>query len=1167
MTERTDNHTISFTDAQRRAITTLGKSLCITAGAGSGKTTVLVERYLHLIDTGGMGLSEIVAITFTEKAAKQMKEKIREKIRERCVRCQDRTERHRWEQRSREVGAAWIHTIHGFCTRLLKEHPVEAAIDPHFTTLDETESVILNHRTISDFVDARLNQDADPMVRLLSAYGLANTKEMLAELLRLREAVWYWVPVYLETSDRDLLAPLRARAAAELQSLVDTLRPFSGPEPSDKIEQLRRAALDLFPSGSLAPDRLAELADMNLRGGSKKHWGPDQLGEVKEALKALRKAAAETLPLYDDARVGVELALLRDLLGEFQLLAIHCSEAKASHGLVDFDDLLILARDLLVASPSVRDQCRTRFKTILIDELQDTDPLQMEIVQLICGDDQVPIFAVGDAKQSIYRFRGADVSVFQRFRQEIKRQDPAAVIPLSRNFRSQGEILTFINYLFRRIFPEQSDAVRFESLQPHKASLPRGHFVESRFTLARRGDVRAAEARDEEAAWIAARIQLMVAQQEALILDDAGQPVPVRYGDIALLFRAMTDVKRYEQALRSRGIPFTVLSGAGFFEKQEVLDTLNLLRVLIYPDDEEALVGLLRSPVIGVTDDTLFFMTRDRSLKEGLAEAEHVPHLPGSERKILMRARTIIEKIRRVRDRVRLPELIGRFLDATTMPALLLSDPVHGHQRYANLKKLMDLARDFAARPTFGLSEFIEYLDALREKEAREAESPIDEEGGDTVRILTIHKAKGLEFPVVFLADLGRTNRGRSDPIEIGAELGIGIRVPDDKKGFQDSAILTQVLKVRKQQEIDEEKRLFYVACTRARDFLVLSGQIRFSDTSKNNGAVSMDWLREALEITEENFGADLPYGEGLVKAATGEPDTRPAPPEADRWVDRHPEILRGEPVPATAAPEADSLIAQVTTEPEPEPPARFTVSQLLHFQQCPRGYELSARWGITEPSRDLPPDGAPSGGRALGSLVHTVLQRWDLKASTVDGLVERALHRAGLSERERREMGLRAVSLIRTFAASPTATEMRRAREVHRELPFLLKLDRFRIEGTIDTLYRNTGGRLVLIDYKTDQIDKREVPTRAEGYRLQLAAYALAADRLFLEEVDAALVFLHPGVTYDLSNDPDRTEEEIRSLIQRIHTATDFQKNREHCPQCGYFERFCAPEAEDNQS
>jgi ATP-dependent helicase/nuclease subunit A len=1168
MTEQTNNHTITFTDAQRRAITTLGGSLCVTAGAGSGKTTVLVERYLHLIEVGGMDVPEIVAITFTEKAANQMKEKIREKIKLRLGSGEDPTGCDAWENRYREIGSAWIHTIHGFCTRLLKEYPVEAGIDPHFTMLDETESVILSHRIISDFVHDRLNRDAEAMVRLLTAYGLANTREMFAELLRKREAVLRWAPAYLERSDNKILAPLRAHAEAQLHTLVRELQPLSCPDPSDRIEQLRQEALELFSAGRLQPGRLKDLSAMNLRGGSKKSWGADALAAVKAALSALKDAAKSILPLFDDQRTAPELNLLRDLLGEFRLLAEHYGEAKSSQGMVDFDDLLILARDLLTGNPKVREQCRSRFKTILIDELQDTDPLQMEIVHQICGEDQVPVFAVGDAKQSIYSFRGADVSVFQRFQHEIKRQDERAVIPLNTNFRSQREILTFINHLFERIFPtrpESPDAVCFEALQFHKPSLPREHFVESCFTLAQRGEISATAAREEEAAWIASRIRTMVEQQEVLILDDAHRPAPVRYGDVALLFRAMTDVKLYEQALRSRGIPFTVLSGAGFFDKQEVLDILNLLRILVFPDDEEALIGLLRSPVIGLKDDTLFFMTRDRSLKDGLAQAEGVEEIPDSERAILVRARTTIEKLRRVRDRVRLPELIGRFLDETATPALLLTDPIHGHQRYANLKKLMDLARDFAARPAFGLSEFIDYIGELREKEAREGESPIDEESRDTVRILTVHKAKGLEFPVVFLPDLGRRNSGRSDPIAIDAELGIGIKVPDDKGGLRSSCIRTPVLEVRKRREIDEEKRLFYVACTRARDFLVLSGQISFSNTPKKASTVAMDWLKEALEITEDNFAEDLAYGNRIIKASTLEPGAAPAASDNDRWVDRHPEMLRGEPVAVGENPAADALIRQATSVPAPEPPTRFTVSQLLHFRKCPRGYELSGRWGIAEPPRDVPLPAAPSGGRELGSLVHGILQRWDFEASTLDEQVERTLRRTGLSQQDRREMGARAVELIRNFSMSLAAAEIRRAREVHSELPFLLKLDRSRIEGTIDNLHRNPRGRLVIIDYKTDQIREDEVSARAEDYRFQLAAYALAASRLFQERVDAALVFLHPGITWPLKSDPDQTKAEILSLIRHIQTETAFQKNEARCPQCGYFERFCAATAEDD--
>jgi ATP-dependent helicase/nuclease subunit A len=1147
---------ITFTDEQRRAITTVGKNLCVAAGAGSGKTTVLVERYLFLLEKAGMETKEIVAITFTEKAANQMKEKIRSKMRERMNSATDLRERETWERRYREIGSAPIHTIHGFCTRILREKAVEAGIDPHFATLDDIETVLLIHKTVADFVNERLNEGSDDIILLLTAYGLGKTRELLTELLRQREAVASWQRFYLERSDGEILAPLREQMEDQLRVTAAQLEGVAASDSEDLVEKIRRDVLTHL-SGDLTRAVLESLCILiKLRGGSKKKWDEEDLDRAKMLLRSVLDQVRNLLPLHDENRIRRDLALLRSLLQEFGPLCDRYREEKASQGLLDFDDLLIFSRDLLRDHAVVRQAYRKEIKTLLIDELQDTDPLQMEIVEGICGEEPGRIFGVGDAKQSIYRFRGADVSVFQRFRQRVNKEDSEGVVPLNKNFRSQEEVLHFINYLFSRILPEvgTKEEVSFDRLEPHKESLPNSHFVECCF-IPKETDV--LDTRSREAVWIADRIAAMVEGREERILVEEGKARPVEYGDIALLFRAMTDVKLYEGELRRRGIPYTVISGGGFFDKQEVLDVLNMLRVLLYPDDEEALTGILRSPIAGVRDDTLYFMTRGHSLSQGLAQAEEIEVIDESERAILLHVRQMIERLRQVRDRVRIPELIGRFLDASSYPALLLADPVHGTQRYANLKKLMDLARDFSARPFFSLSDFIDYMNELKEKEAREAESSIDEESSDTVRIMTIHKAKGLEFPVVFLPDLGRKSGGKNGPLLVDTELGIGIRVPNDQGGLENCSLRTPIVEWNKIKDLNEEKRLFYVACTRAKDFLLLSGMIDFPKSAKSNATFPLAWLKEALDIREDNYTEDLPYGDRKIKVSPEPPSPHRGAVDGKTWIDLYPSILRGKLPPVPTEESVPSFIEQAGHTPEILPPHRFTVSQLLDYKHCPRGYELSIIQGISEPSREEERY-IPSGGRELGSLVHGMLQRWDMAPYSMEETVERELQRSGLTERERRELHPKTMRLVQSFADMDIAAEIRDASEVRTEVPFFLKVDRFQVEGVIDKLYRNREGRLTIIDYKTDRVSAGEVPEKADKYRFQLALYALAAARLFGEPVETLLLFLHPGIVHPLKNDPDKTEKEVRSMIRELQALTEFPRNRELCPRCGYYSHFC---------
>jgi ATP-dependent helicase/nuclease subunit A len=1150
MNDNSGTNSIDFTRNQKKAITTLDRNLCVTAGAGSGKTTVLVERYLHLLDTKNLSVQEIVAITFTEKAAKQMKEKIRQGISERIENTPSGRAREVWLRRHREIGSAWIHTIHGLCTRVLREHAVEAGIDPHSLILNDTETLILRHKVVRSFVIDRLNGESPSLSRLLTAYGLGTTQELLTCMLHEREKIADWGARNPDLSDDAIVTPCRNDGLEKIWVLKEKLRECTCDDPSDKMEQLRQEVLAHLAGGVLNGEILSSLAAIKLQGGSKKKWGEAPLKRVREIFTQVRDLAMSLLPLFDEARTSREIGLLRDLLLEFNTLGERYLAEKNGQGIMDFDDLLILARDLLREQPAVTAHYRKAFQTLLIDELQDTDPIQMEIVKLITADTDGRLFAVGDAKQSIYRFRGADVSVFQRFRRELLEQDPEAVVPLNRNFRSQSEVLTFINHLFSRIFqaePGAGEEVGFEPLEPYKASVNSSHVAESFFIVPdSQTGLSAHEARRTEAAWIATRIAAMVSNREERIYVDENAKRAVQYGDIAILFRAMTDVKLYENALRLLSIPFTVLGGAGFFAKQEVLDVLNLLRVLLYPNDEVALAGILRSPCVGVKDETLYFLTRGRRLSQGLGEMESNRQLDETERQLLRRARKVIDKLRSVRDRVRIPELIGRFLDMTGYPALLLTDPVNGVQRYANIRKLMDLARDFSSRPFFGLSDFIDYVEELKTKEAREAESPVDEEDRDTVRILTIHRAKGLEFPVVILPDLSRQGGGHAASVAIDPDLGIGIKVPNDRGTMEDGTIRSCILKRSRAEEIQEEKRLFYVAATRAQDFLILSGQLAFPRKRKAASHVAMDWVKDALEITEENCLEDIPYNGRQVKVFTKFEETHGEIRAADAWIDRYPGILRGQALETGEDGEVQALIT------------RYTVSQLLLYHKCPKGYELSVLRGISEPEAKRQGPSSGKGGRDFGSLVHNILQQWDMGPASLEACVDRQLFRAALTHQRGKKMRAEALKILEAFSHTETAEDIRCAAHIHSETPFLLKVGPYQIEGVIDRIYRNRVGRLTIIDYKTDRATSPELPEKAEEYRFQLAAYALAAQTLFGEPADTALVFLHPGITYPLKTDPAETETEILSLIEGIRSSGTFEMNRRLCPNCGYGEPFC---------
>jgi ATP-dependent helicase/nuclease subunit A len=532
----------------------------------------------------------------------------------------------------------------------------------------------------------------------------------------------------------------------------------------------------------------------------------------------------EKLALFiDDPEAPAEAVTVGQ---RFLRVAAACADAyrerKRRAGVVDFHDLLTLARDLLRDRPDAREQARRRFRFVLIDELQDTDPVQMELVEHLCGGGLThgKLFAVGDAKQSIYRFRGAEVALFQGLRQAVPadgRQE------LSVNFRSQPALLHFTNALLGRHMPD------YEPLAARRPQTNPEPCVE--FLWCRRGDKESVgEGRRREAERIARRIAVMVGRGERLVVDRCGgEPVlrPVRQQDVVLLFRSMSNVAIYEAALRGHGLDYYLVGGRAFFAQQEVYDLLNLLRALENPQDAVSLAGTLRSPFGCLSDEVLYLLARHGDgLWAGLHDDARLARLPAGVRPAAERARRFLDRWRQRKDRLPISGLLNAVLADCGYDAALQYEFL-GDRKLANLWKLIDLARTFDRSGLFGLAEFIQRLGELVRAQPREEQAATQPENADVVRLMTIHQAKGLEFPVVVLPDLAAPAGGPHLPVaHWDARLGCVARPPEeDPPLFSDFG-----WKLWRAQEAladwHEDLRTLYVACTRAEDCLILSAAL-----------------------------------------------------------------------------------------------------------------------------------------------------------------------------------------------------------------------------------------------------------------------------------------------------------------------------------------------------
>jgi ATP-dependent helicase/nuclease subunit A len=841
--EATVRNLARLTVEQARAVATRGVSIVLSSGAGCGKTHVLTQRYLAHLHDDGAEVGQLAAITFTDRAARQMRGRIREAVKKAIQTGVPGPERDSWKRHERNLESATICTIHAFCGALLRQHALVAGLDPRFEVLEEVLTVNLRDDALRDGLHHLLTATTavgDDLRELVTLYGWRVTVGAIEHLVDAHDVaawdVWSHRPAgeiadsWLSQQRSDILPKYiehLIRAAPKITHCLRLLRstPCVGPKMRANVEQILGGTPRLAEVADLgvAVNALTEAAKVT--GTERAKAWPDEA--TYEAIKAVFDDFREDLPKRLDPFMATpERPDAAVAVGQrFVRVAAECvrvySDRKRRAGVVDLHDLLTLARDLLRDRREVREQVRRRFRFVLIDELQDTDPVQMELVELLCaaGITHGKLFAVGDAKQSIYRFRGAEVALFQALQATMPSDGRQS---LSVNFRSQPAILHFVNALLRPHMPG------YEPLRPHRPQVNAGPCVE--FLWCSRGDKESVgEGRRREADMIAGRIAALVGRGEALVVDGKTACLrPVRQQDVVLLFRSMSNVAIYEAALRRHGLDYYLVGGRAFFAQQEVYDLLNLLRVLENPQDAVSLAGTLRSPFGCLSDEALYWLAQHPDgLWAGLHDGAALDRLAEAERTAVERARRFFDRWRERKDRLPIVGLLNLVLADCGYDAALQYEFL-GDRKLANLWKMIDLARTFDRSGLFGLADFIQRLGDLVQAQPREEQAATLPENADVVRLMTIHQAKGLEFPVVVLPDLAATTGGAHLPVaHWDRQFGCIVRPPADDDPPLFSDVGRKLWRVREAlDEWHEDVRTLYVACTRAEDYLILSAAL-----------------------------------------------------------------------------------------------------------------------------------------------------------------------------------------------------------------------------------------------------------------------------------------------------------------------------------------------------
>jgi ATP-dependent helicase/nuclease subunit A len=1103
-----------LTADQKRAATHRSAAIAVTAGAGSGKTRVLVGRYLHLLEQGHP-LRSLVAITFTAKAAREMRSRIRAAIEQRLSDPPTSTRSVQpptsnlqlWATAFTDLDAARIGTIHSLCAEVLRAHPAEAGLDPNFVVLEEGQAAAWQAQSIEAALAWAVTQsDTAPLISLFTENDLRGIlSALLARRLDVATA-WHTDPqpdtLLTDWIDARLDAPAWVAALTSLSEV-------HAHKADDKLELARRDVLAKWieiRAARAAHDwdtllnGLAELRKATSIGGQKGNWAAADLIAAREAMSALRACYdAELLPL-----IGKDCAIRWSLdrqLAEARpaLQAIHAralddyQRLKDERQALDFDDLEGRAARLLRDRRDVRERWQRDVRAVLVDEFQDTNDRQRDIVYALTGFHSpalsaVPgavaadggqrvgeLFIVGDAKQSIYKFRGADVTVFRQVQADVAHAD-GLTVNLDLTFRAHQPLVEIANALLAPILGEGHDPARpyqvpFAPLRAQRQHPDRSQQPHVEFQIGVGDDAPQGRSRRAAAAALTDRLRQLY--------DDGFE-----WNDIALLFRASTTFGVYEEALERAAIPFITVAGRGFYARPEIRDVLNALAAIADPTDDLALAGLLRSPAIGLSDADLYPLrfAPGRDQPRPVWEALRTSEVSGTSE-----VYNLIAELHALAGRVSVAEVLKRFLDLTHYRALLSAAP-QGHRLRRNVDKLL---ADAHTSRLISLGGFLEYVQTLQDSGVREGEAPV--EAGGAVQLMTVHKAKGLEFPVVVIADAAHEARGGSNPVLIDERLGLLVNLHDADQHQSIRYRLAQLSDAA--QDEAEDQRLLYVAVTRAKEKLIINGHAKITTQGQLSSRGWLARLGEVIGLSEVKLEGEI---------------TTPC------QLDVH---LPGEipqPIGCMLYPPAAQETAAIVAAPLTEPASTSLSMPILArpvvaaadiiIQQSAFDNLQSKIWRVVPRARQ---PGGPAW--VVGKLVHEALRRWRWPdQDDFDVFLWPVALEMGLTDHAEIQATINAARrLLRRFQVHPLRAEIDQA-ERWPEVPYALPDD----TGAIDLLYRS-GDIWTIVDFKTDEVrssaELRETVER-QHYAEQVRRYVEAVTSQIGQRPRARLVFLNVG-------------------------------------------------------
>lgn len=1177
-----------LTPHQKKAVE-LDDHLALTANAGSGKTFVLSRKYLEAAIKLNGQVSSIAAITFTEKAASELYQKISKLVEDEIESANDAEKIKVLEKIRRNLVSAYISTIHSFCIDILREFPVEAGIDANFTPIDQSlANEILElavEETIDDyFNDPQKSEIVKSLIRYFSRKSalqneLINLIQDRKNVLKVKEDIY-------TKSDEEIID----KFSKNFESIFEEIWKYYEGEFLVSVRKINDVVMANNPGSDYSYsiknileefDRIKNPVILLQKLKNEILTNEGKVRKQKYLVKDLKSFVADEIRIvektFEDFRIFSDLSsgdyypelikFGRDILVLFDYALELYETKKREESYIDFEDILLLTKKLL-RNPDVQEYLSNKFRYLMIDEFQDTNELQYEIfLPILDYLKSGKLFIVGDEKQSIYKFRDAELEIFHKTKADIARErNLSHLMQLPDSFRMNEEICLFTNYVFDRLFDK--DFPLFGELKnvPIVCAKEKKRNGEIQFLITRTGTEDPSQA------------ELVANKIIHLITEESYQ-----FDDITILVRKRKSFDELEKIFIKKGIPYTIVGGRGFYQRQVVNDINNYLAFLLNQENDKALVTILRSPFFTIPDTKIF----EISLQPGKYFFEKLKNYTSDGQ--IDKVRRILESHIDLSASLQLTQLLNSILSDTNYLGII-HNRIDGGQELANIKKLFSIARNFDGKGYRNLYDFVNSLEdaiAGTEDEPQAAVNSVL----NAVQLMTVHQAKGLEFPVVFLfktEDYGQSVGIKSKSVFVNKHLGLLAKLQDPGNPTGEYLSLP-VIKlndfIEKKKNLAEIKRLLYVAVTRAKEKLFISAELKPDKEPNKESFIYL--LKDSLNCDFENDIIIKDELEFLLPQNENFENQRKLLelkiPVIHQFGSVENSLSRSENI----AGEKKYLIKKY---PMKEKSQIISATRISVYSQCPLKYHLTYNLGFALLNKLIPQwkvaaikqeeifydeEDIPGmlvenesenisilkkdnllKSEKIGEIIHKVLQL-ELDEEETEKFIRSQVLQTESDEKIRTETINHILNMMRLFRSSSSYEEILQYKNYENEFEIYLKQNSCFLHGIIDKIIFENG-KILIIDYKTDDIDEQTASQKFDEYSNQLKFYIYISSHLFMdfEKFEARLIFLRkPELKFSLNYSSENISElyeEISAKIEGI-VSNSFSKNLKHCQLCQF--------------